>query len=177
MKSLRLVIAALVIAAPGIFPTQTPAQQVGNLDQPATKPKSFVVYAAESQHIPAGKHATGTPLPRRRWVSRQLPHTEVRVTDPTRITLQPATGVKSRQPNIHAGTSYSFSFDPSTKLDVYSGDFTVKLPVIATAGEHTMDAFAIRRATTPPAIRRGRCRCRSSLPRSSLRECAASRCW
>jgi hypothetical protein len=38
-----------------------------------------------------------------------------------------------------AGTSYSFSFDPSEKLDVYTGEFVVKLPVVASAGMHTID--------------------------------------
>jgi hypothetical protein len=33
---------------------------------------------------------------------------------------------------------YSFSFDPTEKLDVYAGDFTMKLPVVAAAGEHTV---------------------------------------
>jgi len=37
-----------------------------------------------------------------------------------------------------AGKLYSFSFEPDEKLDVYAGDFTVKLPVTATAGEHTV---------------------------------------
>ncbi len=141
MKSLRLVLAALVIAAPGIFPTQTPAQQVGNLDQPATKPKSFVVYAAEQQQVPAGKRSI-LELHFRVvdgfHVNSHTPKSELLI--PTRITLQPATGVKQETVEYPAGTSYSFSFDPSEKLDVYSGDFTVKLPVIAEAGAHTMDA-------------------------------------
>jgi hypothetical protein len=37
-----------------------------------------------------------------------------------------------------AGQPYAFSFDPADKLDVYAGEFTVKLPVVATAGEHTV---------------------------------------
>ena len=38
-----------------------------------------------------------------------------------------------------AGTAYSFSFQPGEKLDVYSGAFTVKVPVVAQAGEHTLE--------------------------------------
>ena len=40
-----------------------------------------------------------------------------------------------------AGTSYSLEADPSEKLDVYSGAFTVKLPVTAERGEHTVDGM------------------------------------
>jgi hypothetical protein len=36
------------------------------------------------------------------------------------------------------GKLFSFSFEPNEKLDVYAGDFTVKLPVVAAAGEHTV---------------------------------------
>ena len=37
------------------------------------------------------------------------------------------------------GTPYSFSFEPKEKLDVYTGSFTIKLPVVAAAGEHTVE--------------------------------------
>ena len=33
------------------------AQQVGNLDAPTAKPKSYVVYAAEQQNVAAGKRS------------------------------------------------------------------------------------------------------------------------
>jgi hypothetical protein len=41
----------------GALPAPANAQQVGNLDAPAPKPKSFVVYAAEQQNVPAGKRS------------------------------------------------------------------------------------------------------------------------
>ena len=50
-----------------------------------------------------------------------------------------ATGVKAGTLEYPAGKPYSFSFDPRDKLDVYAGDFTVKLPVVAAAGAHTVD--------------------------------------
>ena len=46
---------------------------------------------------------------------------------------------KAEAAEYPAGTSYSFSFDPTEKLDVYAGDFTVKVPVVAGAGMHTVD--------------------------------------
>ena len=55
------------------------------------------------------------------------------------IKLQPADGVKAAEVVYPAGTSYSFSFEPNEKLDVYTGRFTVKVPVVAAAGEHTID--------------------------------------
>jgi DsbC/DsbD-like thiol-disulfide interchange protein len=116
------------------------AQQVGNLDAPATKPKSYVVYAAEQQSVAAGKRSV-LELHFRVvdgfHVNSHTPKSELLI--PTRIELQPSAGVKAEAVEYPAGTSYSFSFDPTEKLDVYSGDFTVKLPVVAEAGTHTVD--------------------------------------
>lgn len=116
------------------------AQQVGNLDAPVAKPKSYVVYAAEEQSVAAGKRSV-LELHFRVvdgfHVNSHTPKSELLI--PTRIELQPAVGVKAEAVEYPAGTSYSFSFDPTEKLDVYSGDFTVKLPVVAAAGAHTVD--------------------------------------
>jgi DsbC/DsbD-like thiol-disulfide interchange protein len=116
------------------------AQQVGNLDAPPAKPKSYVVYAAEQQSVSAGKRsvlALHFRVVDGFHVNSHTPKSELLI--PTRIELQPAAGVKADAVEYPAGTSYSFSFDPTEKLDVYSGDFTVKLPVVAEAGTHTVD--------------------------------------
>jgi hypothetical protein len=124
------------------FATVGFAQQVGNLDAPAAKPKSYVVYAAEQQSVSAGKRSV-LELHFRVvdgfHVNSHTPKSELLI--PTRIELQPAAGVKADAVEYPAGTSYSFSFDPTEKLDVYSGDFTVKLPVVAEAGTHTVDGM------------------------------------
>jgi DsbC/DsbD-like thiol-disulfide interchange protein len=116
------------------------AQQMGNLDAPAAKSKSFVLYAAEQQNATAGKRSV-LELHFRVvdgfHVNSHTPKSELLI--PTQITLQPAAGVKAEAVEYPAGTSYSFSFDPTEKLDVYSGAFTVKLPVTADAGTHTVD--------------------------------------
>jgi DsbC/DsbD-like thiol-disulfide interchange protein len=115
-------------------------QQVGNLDAPAPKPKSFVVYAAEQQNVTAGKRSV-LELHFRVvdgfHVNSHTPKSELLI--PTQITLQSVSGVKAEAVQYPAGTSYSFSFDPTEKLDVYTGAFTVKLPVVADAGTHTVD--------------------------------------
>jgi hypothetical protein len=105
----------------------------------APKPKGYVVYAAEAQTVAAGKSAV---LEMRfhvadgYHVNSHTPKSELLI--PTALKLDPADGVKAGAPAYPAGKTYSFSFDPAEKLDVYAGDFTVKLPVVATAGEHTV---------------------------------------
>jgi Disulphide bond corrector protein DsbC len=134
---LRLAAGMLFALSGGAIVT---AQQVGSLDAPAVKPKSFVVYAAEQQNVAAGKRSV-LELHFRVidgfHVNSHTPKSDLLI--PTRIELQPAARVKAEAVEYPAGTSYSFSFDPTEKLDVYSGAFTVKLPVVAEAGTHTVD--------------------------------------
>lgn len=111
----------------------------GAQDTPAKK--NYVTYAAEPQMVPAGKPATVQVRFRVMdgyHVNSHTPKSELLI--PTTLKLDPAEGVKPGQMQYPAGKPYSFSFDPSEKLDVYAGDFTVKLPVTAVAGEHVVSA-------------------------------------
>jgi hypothetical protein len=110
-----------------------------NMDAP-NQPKAYVIYAAEPQTVAAGKHAAVElrfhMLPGFH-VNSHTPRSELLIA--TALTLQSATGVQTGTLEYPAGQPYSFSFDPSDKLDVYAGDFTIKLPVVATAGQHIVD--------------------------------------
>ena len=138
MKQLRVSLAAVLFAVSAAAVLS--AQEVGNLDAPVAKPKSFVVYAAEQQNVTAGKR-TVLELHFRVMdgfhVNSHTPKSDLLI--PTRIELQPAAGVKSEAVEYPAGSTYSFSFDPTEKLEFYSGAFTVKLAVVAEAGTHTVD--------------------------------------
>jgi DsbC/DsbD-like thiol-disulfide interchange protein len=110
-----------------------------NMNAPG-KPKAYVLYAAEPQSITAGKHATlelRFHMQSGYHVNSHAPKSELLIA--TTLTLQPATGVQAGPLVYPAGQPYSFSFDPTDKLDVYAGDFTIKLPVVAAAGDHTID--------------------------------------
>ncbi len=132
------ILAGWLVALPGV--AVVPAQQIGNLDAPAPKTKSYVVYAAEPQAVTAGKRSVlelNFRVVDGFHVNSHTPKSELLI--PTKITLQPVAGVKADAVEYPAGQSYSLSFDPSEKLDVYSGAFTVKLPVVAEAGMHTVE--------------------------------------
>jgi hypothetical protein len=135
-RTLALLSASALLAAAVAGPATA---QLGNMDA-AGKPKSYVLYAAEPQTVPAGKHA----VPELRFhlvqgyhVNSHTPKSDLLI--PTALTLQPADGVKASPLEYPPGQPFSFSFDPSDKLDVYASDFTVKLPVVASAGVHTID--------------------------------------
>ena len=132
-----LLLAALALFATSPFSVST-AQQF-SMDGPA-KAKAYVVYAAEPQTIRAGKPAVlelRFQVLQGYHVNSHTPKSDLLI--PTAVTLQPANGVKPGTLEYPAGKPYSFSFDPGTKIDVYAGDFIVKLPVVATAGDHTLD--------------------------------------
>jgi DsbC/DsbD-like thiol-disulfide interchange protein len=129
----------LTVAALLLLPAALLAQQFGNLDAPA-KPRGHVVYAAESQNIKAGKPSIlelHFKVDDGFHVNSHTPKSELLI--PTQVTVQPSSGIKASPALYPAGTEYAFSFEPKEKLDVYTGDFVIKVPVIAAAGAHTID--------------------------------------
>ena len=109
--------------------------------QDAIKPKNTVLYVAEPQSVAAGKKATielHFKVVDGYHVNSHTPKSEYLI--PTALKADATSGVVEGVPVYSAGQEYSFSFSPTEKLDVYSGDFTVKLPVTAEAGEHTISA-------------------------------------
>ena len=123
----------------GLMLSSALVAQQGSLTVPPAKPKQYVSYAAEEQTVKAGKKAV-VELRFRVMdgfhVNSHTPKSELLI--PTNLTLDAAAGVKADAIEYPAGTVYSFSFEPGEKLDVYSGAFTVKLPVVAEAGSHTV---------------------------------------
>jgi hypothetical protein len=105
----------------------------------APKPKSYVMYTAGPQMVPAGKPGV-LELHFRVMdgfhVNSHTPMSALLI--PTALNLDAASGVKPGTLEYPAGKTFTFSFDPTEKLDVYAGDFTVKVPIIAAAGEHTV---------------------------------------
>jgi len=124
----------------GFLLGSTVSAQQGSLSTPVMKPKQYVSYAAEEQVVRAGKKSVVELRFRVTdgfHVNSHTPKSELLI--PTNLTLQPAAGVKAATIEYPAGTEYSFSFEPGEKLDVYTGVFTVKVPVIAESGSHTVD--------------------------------------
>jgi DsbC/DsbD-like thiol-disulfide interchange protein len=129
-------VAALLAVASGS--AGSVVAQMGDFNAPA-KSKSYVVYQAEQQTVPAGKRSEVEVRFRvvdGFHVNSHTPKSELLI--PTQLTLAGEDGVALGTLAYPAGTPYSFSFDPGTTLDVYEGAFTVKLPVTAKAGEHSV---------------------------------------
>ncbi|HTH53051.1 MAG TPA: protein-disulfide reductase DsbD N-terminal domain-containing protein [Edaphobacter sp.] len=135
MRSLLL---AGVLLGSGITPALLVAQQE-SLTLPAARPKQYVAYDSEGQAIEAGKTSTlelRFQVVQGYHVNSHTPKSELLI--PTNLTIEPASGVKAAAAEYPAGTTYSLRFDPSEKLDVYTGAFVVKVPVVAALGDHTL---------------------------------------
>lgn len=133
-------LAAGVLLAALAWPMVSMAQDSGF--ESGAKSRAYIVYAAEAQEIAAGKDAVielHFKVQDGFHVNSHTPKAEFLI--PTNLKFEPAAGVKTAVLEYPAGTAYSFSFDPNEKLDVYSGAFTVKLPLVATAGEHRLSGM------------------------------------
>jgi hypothetical protein len=142
MRFGRVRVVALTVLALGavIGVTRSAESQFGDFDTPKAKTKDFIAYAAEQQTAVAGKRSVlelDFRVLEGLHVNSHTPKSELLI--PTTLTLDAAPGVKLGELAYPAGSSYSFSASPNEKMDVYSGGFAVKLPVVAQAGTHTIE--------------------------------------
>lgn len=59
---------------------------------------------------------------------------------PTTFSIPDGMGVRLDTATYPTGTIISLSFDPKTKLSVYTGEFAVQARIVATAGNHLVQA-------------------------------------
>lgn len=90
---------------------------------PAAKSSSVVLHF----HVADGFH-----------VNSHTPHTRNLIA--TQLLVIEGQGVKVANVDFPAGQPYSFSFDPTNKLDVYSDDFAITAHVTVARGQHSLHA-------------------------------------
>jgi hypothetical protein len=59
---------------------------------------------------------------------------------PTVFSIPEASGVRLAGANYPAGTDFTLPVDPNEKLLVYSGEFTIQASIVATPGDHLVEA-------------------------------------
>ena len=118
-----------------------------DLGAPPVRVKQYVAYDSEAQVLPAGKRAMlelrFKVLPGFH-VNSHTPKSELLL--PTKVELGTEAGVKVSAAEYPAGVPFSFPIDPSEKLDVYAGDFLVRVPVVAAAGQHELKGSLVYQA-------------------------------
>ena len=113
------------------------AAQFGQLDAPRPKPKQFVVYASEAQVVAAGKPSFLELRFRVQdgyHINSHHPSSELEIA--TEVDLAADPGVHLEKAQYPAGEPYTLALEPSEKLDVYTGTFAVRLPLVAKPGNH-----------------------------------------
>jgi hypothetical protein len=110
--------------------------------QPSSaKPPAVTYLFPEQISIPAGKPASvdlhfkvGPGL----HVNSHTPRSEELI--PTTLKFPENTGVQLSKAVFPPGTDFAFPIDPKEKLSVYTGEFIVHTELVATKGEHLVQA-------------------------------------
>jgi hypothetical protein len=114
-------------------------QQLGSMDAPQPRLKHHVTFVAEPQTVGVGRQAIlelKFRVDNGFHVNSHSPKSELQIA--TRVAFTVASGVKVAAAEYPAGKLFSFAFDPTETLDVYTDQFVVKVPVVATPGEHEL---------------------------------------
>ena len=59
---------------------------------------------------------------------------------PTVFSIPESSGVRLESATYPAGADFTLPVDPSTKLSVYSGDFAIQARIVASQGDHLVEA-------------------------------------
>lgn len=101
--------------------------------------KGHVQFAAEPQVIAAKKPATVLlhfHVNPGFHINSHTPKSEMLI--PTKIAIGEGDGIAVQTVDFPAGQPYSFSFEPNTKLDVYTNDVVLTAHVVAQPGQRTL---------------------------------------
>lgn len=124
--------ALLVLASPGHASAQT---------RSAIKLAPVEYLFPEQVTVPAGK-ATTVALHFRiapgLHINSHAPREEELI--PTALTFPAESGVRLDSAAYPPGTDFTLPLDPQEKLSVYTGEFIIEARIVATAGDHLVEA-------------------------------------
>ena len=90
---------------------------------PAGKPSAVALHFRIQQNLHINSHT-----PREHYLI------------PTVFSIPESSGVRLASANYPAGTDFTLPVDPSQKLLVYTGEFTIQARIVATPGDHLVEA-------------------------------------
>jgi hypothetical protein len=128
--------AALALALAGLL------AQAQNLTPRSISKLPAVTYLYPEQvTVPAGKPATIAlhfRIAPGLHINSHTPKAEELI--PTILSISEGSGVRLDGAVYPPGTDFALPIDPSTKLSVYTGEFTIQMRIVAEAGEHLIEA-------------------------------------
>ena len=131
------VVAAAVIAMAGLL-----AQgQADSTSRSILKGAAVEYLYPEQVTVPAGKPsdvALHFRIAQGLHINSHKPKDEFPI--PTTFSIPDGAGVHLAEANYPAGVDITLPLDPSTKLSVYTGEFTIQARIVAAAGNHLVEA-------------------------------------
>jgi hypothetical protein len=123
----------------GLAAAQRPL--IDGLERPASKPQAVEFLFPEQITLPADKPALVAlhfRVAPGLHINSHAPAAEELI--PTTFTLPEDSGVRLIAVSYPPGTAFTLPLDPTTKLSVYSGEFTLQTHIQATLGNHLVEA-------------------------------------
>jgi len=139
MKSvMRFAVAAALMLASTLAQGQRPL--IDGIERPVSKPAVVFLYP-EQITIPVGKPAKVTlhfRIAPGLHINSHTPTADELI--PTTFTISADSGVELIAAVYPPGAEFTLPLDPTTKLSVYSGEFTLHARLKATPGNHLVEA-------------------------------------
>jgi hypothetical protein len=130
-----------VALALGLAGLTVQAQMYGDSARSMTKPAAVQYIYPEQITVPAGRPSTVTlhfRIAPGLHINSHTPTEEELI--PTTLSIPASTGVRLEGAVYPPGAEFRLPLDPGTRLSVYMGEFTVQARLVATAGDHLVEA-------------------------------------
>jgi hypothetical protein len=143
LSRLRLICAA-ICALLALSGTASRAQDDGMMEKPhksAAKTDAVEYLFPEQVTLPAGKPSPVTlhfRIQQNLHINSHTPREQYLV--PTEFSIPESSGVWLASATYPAGSDFTLPADPNEKLLVYTGDFTIQTKIVATPGDHLVEA-------------------------------------
>jgi DsbC/DsbD-like thiol-disulfide interchange protein len=134
-----IAVAAVLALTSALASGQRPL--VDGAGRSAVKPAAVEYLFPEQVTVPAGKATTVTlhfRIAPGLHINSHTPKDDELI--PTTLSFSKDSGVSLEGAVYPPGTDFTLPLDPQTKLSVYSGEFTIQARIVATAGDHLVEA-------------------------------------
>ncbi len=138
---MKRVFAAVMVLAFGILAVQGQAISSNAPNRSIAKVDSVQYLFPEQVSVTAGKPiplALHFRIAQGLHINSHTPSEDYLI--PTTFTIPDGAGVRLDAATYPAGTAMTLPADPTTKLSVYTGEFTIQARIVATPGNHLVQA-------------------------------------
>jgi hypothetical protein len=138
-NGIRIVVAAVLTLSAAL--AQGQRSLVDGAGRQAAKPAAVVYLYPEQVTVPAGKPsvvALHFRIPPGLHINSHTPRESELI--PTTLSIPADSGVRLDGAVYPPGTEFALPLDPKAKLSVYSGEFIIQARIVATAGDHLVEA-------------------------------------